>query len=122
MRLNEFDFKIKQEKDELPANNMKILKVNKEFHVDDLSHALDLFQVLRGNNAIIQISPIFISTKSKKYILAIVLSSIATFVTILGAVYAIAPETSLPNMLVASGLPAIVTFFTQLTYRYFRWH
>jgi len=120
--IEEFDFKTKQEKDDLPANNIIILKVNKEFHVDDLSRALDLFQVLRGNNGIVQISPIFISTKSKKYIIAIIASSVVTFVTILGAVYAIVPETSFLNVLTASGIPAIVTFFSQVAYRYFRWH
>lgn len=120
--IEEFDFKTKQEKDDLPASNIKILKVNKEFHVDDLSRALDLFQVLGGNNGVEQISPMFIPTKSKKYIIAIIASSVATFATILGAVYAIAPETSFLNMLAASGISAIVTFSSQIAYRYFRWH
>ncbi len=120
--IEEFQFNTKQEKDNLPAHNIQTLKVNKEFHVDDLDRALDLFQVLRGNTGVEQIAPIFVPTKSKKYIIAIVSSSIATFLSILGAAYGIAPETSHYNLLIVSGLPALVTFLSQLVYRYLRWH
>ena len=120
--IEEFQFKIKEGKDDLPANNVKFLTASKEFHVDDLDQSLNLFQVLKGNVGVSEISPIFITTKSKKYIIAVLSSSFLTFLTILVAVYAISPDTQFVNMLVASGLPAIVTFFAQIVYRYFRWH
>ncbi len=120
--IEEFDFKIKEEKGDLPANNIKFLKVSKEFHVDDLDQSLNLFQVLNGNEGVFQVTPIFITIKSKKYMVAVSSSSFLTFLTILTAIYAVSPETPFVNMLVASGLPAIVTFFAQIVYRHMRWH
>ncbi len=116
----QFDFTVKEE--EMAVSNQEVLIMNKDFHVDDLERALDLFQVLRGTDGVTQITPIFTPKKSKKPIISIFIATVVIFFAILATMYAISSETNMEEKLVASTIPAIVAFFSQIGYRYFRWY
>lgn len=104
------------------ANTIPItIFCKKRFHPDDMTHALALYNALKGENGITRIDPMFLPAKSKKHIIITMsMSAIITFVTVFGAVHFVSPATSWNETLFTSGVPAVLNPLVQIGYRYFK--
>lgn len=126
--IQHYEYGIKETKEDTSShsainqdNDTTNLICHKKFHAEELDRALDLFQVLNGDDGVIQIAPMFISKKSKVHIIAIPISGVVTFGTILSVVHGIAPDMSISDSLYTSGLPAVVAAGAQFLYRILKW-
>lgn len=126
--IKNFEYDTKETKDDQSSHcpvinddNTTNLICSKKYHPEELDRALDLLQVLKSTDGVIQIAPMFISKKSKTHFIAIPVSAAVTFLTVLGVVYGISPNMPILNLLFTAGLPAGIIGGAQLLYRVLKW-
>ena len=93
----------------------------KQFHPEDMTHALALYNALKLEVGITRIDPMFLPAKSRKFvIITVCISSAIIFGTIFGVIKIVAPTTSWDIMLYTAGIPAIINPLIQIGYKYFK--
>ncbi len=107
---------------DIPIDNNTTIICNKKFHTEDLGHALELFHVLKGmTDAVTQVTPMFIVKKSRGHLVAIPISTAITFLSLLAVVYQIKPDSTITDVFLIAGIPAIITGASQILYKVFKW-
>lgn len=122
--IHSYKFKIEEvtELGSTPVNSDVItISCNRDYKNEELSDALDLFQVLRRRTGIVDVTPTLHTKKSRKHFVTIPISSLATFAVVAVAATNLNTGWTPFEVFVGSGLPALVTGGLQVLYRVAKW-